>query len=51
LRVPDATGQNLVSPFITQIELPGRASFMSNQLVCGAANNCAAVVDVALMHP
>jgi hypothetical protein len=51
LRVPDATGQNLVSPFITQIELPRRASFMANQLVCGSANNCAAGVDVALMHP
>jgi hypothetical protein len=51
LRVADATGQNLVSPFVTQIELPRRASFMSNQLACGSANNCAAGVDVNLMQP
>lgn len=50
LRNHDATGQNLVSPFLSQIEIPRRASFMSNQLGCGSAN-CAAGVDVALMQP
>ena len=46
---PDATGQNLLSPFVKSIEIPRRASFMTNWLTCNAGSApCGSGVDVAL---
>jgi SdrD B-like domain len=46
---PDATGQNLLSPFVVSIEIPRRASFMTNWLTCNAGSApCGSGVDVAL---
>lgn len=42
-------GTNLLSLFVTLVEIPRRESFMSNQIACGGAPSlCAAGVDVAL---
>lgn len=47
--VPDATGQNILSPFVTAIEVPRRQSFMTNWLTCNFGSQpCANGVDVAL---
>jgi hypothetical protein len=46
---PDATGQNLLSPFVKSIEIPRRESFMTNLLACNFGSApCANGVDVAL---
>jgi hypothetical protein len=46
---PDATGQNILSPFVTSIEIPRRASFMANWLTCNSGSiPCANGIDVAL---
>jgi hypothetical protein len=47
--VPDATGQNILSPFVTAIEVPRRESFMTNWLTCNFGSQpCANGADVAL---
>jgi SdrD B-like domain len=47
--VPDATGQNILSPFVTAIEIPRRASFMTNWLTCNFGSApCGNGVEVAL---
>ena len=41
--------QNILSPFVTSIEIPRRASFMTNWLTCNAGSApCGSGVDVAL---
>jgi hypothetical protein len=48
---PTGNGQNLLSFFVTQIEIPRRASFMTNWLGCGSSGQCSPGADVALMQP
>lgn len=46
---PNATGQNILSPFVTDIEVPRRRSFMTNWLTCDfGAHPCGNGVEVAL---
>ena len=45
----DSTGQNILSAFVTDIEVPRRQSFMTNWLTCDfGAHPCGNGVDVAL---
>jgi hypothetical protein len=47
--VPDATAQNILSPFVTAIEVPRRESFMTNWLTCNFGSQpCGNGLDVAL---
>jgi hypothetical protein len=47
--VPNTTGQNILSAFVTAIEVPRRESFMTNWLTCDFASHpCGNGVDVAL---
>ena len=48
---PSANGQNLLSFFVTQIEIPRRQSFMTNWLTCGSSVPCGPGADIALMQP
>jgi hypothetical protein len=47
--IPDSTGQNILSPFMTAIEIPRRASFTTNWLTCNFGSApCGNGVEVAL---
>jgi hypothetical protein len=49
---PAGDGSNILSPFVLDLEIPRRESFMSDWLACGgAAGACAAGADIAVMQP
>jgi hypothetical protein len=49
---PTGDGTNILSFFVKQIEIPRRASFMTNWLSCGgSATACAPGADIAMMQP